>query len=244
MNSPKLSIPRSFSMLLVWYNVAVWLLLLSLTFITLFQNHIQRIFPILFNCLRLHVNWWFSWHMLSKMKSLQANFSWPRFSDLLQRFFLSIGIFRFCFLDLNFTITIFFFVRWWNAWRSSGITSWPVRESERERALQTLSSSSSSLIDAGIGFISINLCRWYWALLTAFFSSSMIHSLRCWLQFFETARSAGGISNLLVKWSNWVVRFTSLEEISSMLISSSINLSFQRCSKWLFVRNIVKNNLK
>ena len=150
---------------------------------TLFQNHIDWVFSAFFNCLHLYANWWFSWYILSKMKSLPANFSWLKFSDLLQRFFLSIRIFRFCFLDLNFTITISFFFRWWQAWRSSGITSWPVRE----RALQTLSSCSSLLIDAGTGFISINSCWWYWALLTAFLSSWMICSLRSQLQFFEIA---------------------------------------------------------
>ena len=195
MNSSKLSTPRSFSMSIMWYIFAGWLLSLSLTFITLFQNHVEWIFPAFFNCLHLYANWWFSWHMLSEMKSLPANFSWLRFSDLLRRFFLSIRMFRFCFLDLNFTITISFFFRRWQAWRSSGITSWPVRE----RALQTLSSSSSLLIDAGTGFISIDSRWWYWALLIAFLSSWMIRSLASWLQFFETASSENRISNLLVK---------------------------------------------
>ena len=158
----------------------------------------------------------------------------------MRRFFLPIRMFRFCFLDLNFTMTISFFLRRWQAWRSSGITSWPVRE----RALQTLTSSSSLLIDAGTWFISIDSHRWYWALLTAFLSNWMIYSLSSRLQFFETASSEDRISNLLVKSSNRVVRFTSLEEISSMLISSSINSSFERCSNWLLVRTIIKDNLK
>ena len=202
----------------------------------------EWIFSAFFNCLHLYANLWFSWHMLSEMKSLPVNFSWLRFSDLLRRFFLSIRIFRFCYLDLNFRITISFFSRRWHAWRSSRITSWPVRE----RALQTLSYSSSLLIDAGTGFISINLWQWYWALLTAFLSSWTIHSLRSRLQFFETASSEDKISSLLIKSSNLVVSFTSLdsEGISSMLISSSINSSFERCSNWLLVRTTVKDNLK
>ena len=40
MNSSKLSTPRSFLMSIMWYNFAGWLLSLSLTFITLFQDHI------------------------------------------------------------------------------------------------------------------------------------------------------------------------------------------------------------
>ena len=109
MNSSKLSTPRSFSMSIMWYIFAGWLLSLSLTFITLFQNHIEWIFPAFFNCLHLCAKWWFSWQIISEMKGLPANFSWLRFSDLLQRFFLSIRMLRFCFLDLNFTITISFF---------------------------------------------------------------------------------------------------------------------------------------
>ena len=54
-------------------------------------------------------NWWFSWHMLSEMKSLPEKFSWVRTSDLLWRFFLLIRMLRFCFLHLNLTITVSFF---------------------------------------------------------------------------------------------------------------------------------------
>ena len=110
MKSSKLSTLRSFSMSIMWYIFAGWLLSLSLTFIMLFQNHVEWIFQAFFNCLYLYANWWFSWHMLSEMKILPANFSWLRFSDLLRRFFLSIRIFRFCFVDLNFTITVSFFL--------------------------------------------------------------------------------------------------------------------------------------
>ena len=168
----KLLTPRTFSISIMWYIFASWLFSLSLTFITLFQNHVEWIFQAFFNCLHLYANQWFSWHILSEMKSLPVNFSWLRFSDLFQRFFLSIRIFRFYFLDLNFTISFFF--RRCHAWRSSGINLWPFRE----RALQTLSSSSSLLIDARTGFISIDSHRWYWGLLTAFLSSWMIRSFR------------------------------------------------------------------
>ena len=40
MNSSKSSTPRSFSMSIMWYIFAGWLLSLSLTFMTLFQNHV------------------------------------------------------------------------------------------------------------------------------------------------------------------------------------------------------------
>ena len=193
---------------------------------TLLQNHVEWIFPAFFNCLHWYANWWFSWHRLSETKSLKANFSRLRISELLQRFFLSIGIFCLWFLDFNFTVTVCFFRRW-HAWKPSGITLWLVRE----RVLQTFSSSSSSLIDAGTGLNSINLRRWYRGLLTAFLWLTL--SLKIRIKFFETANLEDRISNLLVKSSNRVVRFVSLEEIYSMLMSSSINASFEWCSNWL-----------
>ena len=220
MDSSKLSTPRSFSMSTMWYIFAGWLLSLSLTFMTLFQNHVEWFIQVFFKCLHLYANWCFSWDILSEVKSLSAYFSWLRFSGLLRSFFLAIRIFRFCFLDLNFTITIlFFFFRRWHAWRSSGISSWPVRE----RALQTLSYSSSLLIDAETGFISIDVRRWYWELFTAFLSSWMICSLTRRLDIFETASSEDRISNLLLKSSHRVVRFTRLKELSSMVINKFIN---------------------
>lgn len=57
----------------------------------------------------------------------------------------------------------------------------------------------------------------------------MILSLGKGLQFLETASSEERISNLLQKSSNQVFRFASLEDTSSMLESSSINSSFERC---------------
>ena len=57
----------------------------------------------------------------------------------------------------------------------------------------------------------------------------MILSLGKGLQFLETASSEERISNLLQKLSNQVFRFASLEDTSSMLESSSINSSFERC---------------
>ena len=134
--------------------------------------------------------------MLSKMKSLPANFSSLRFSELLRRFFVSIRIFCFSFIDLNFPIAVSLFFRKWHAWRSSGITSGPVRQ----RALKTLCSSSFLLIDAGTGFISIDSRRWYWALLTAFLSSWMILSLR--RRFYQFASMILGIVDcfFLVEW--------------------------------------------
>ena len=108
-NSSKLSTARILSMSTMWYIFAGWLLSLSLTFMTLFQNHVEWFIQVFFKCLHLYANWWFSWDILSEMKSLSAYFSWLRFSGLLRSFFLAIRIFRFCFLDLNFTITILFF---------------------------------------------------------------------------------------------------------------------------------------
>ena len=102
-----------------------------------------------------------------------------RTSDLLRRFFLLMRMLRFCLLHLNLTITVSFLFKRWHVWRSSGFTSWPVRDN----ALQTLLSRASSLIDAGTGFISSDSRRWYWALLTAFLSNWTILSFNKRLQF-------------------------------------------------------------
>ena len=86
MNSSKLSAPRSFSISIIWYMFTGWLL----TFTKLFQNHVEWFFPAFFNCLYLYANWWFSWHMLSEMKSLPVNFSRLRFSELLLNCFFAV----------------------------------------------------------------------------------------------------------------------------------------------------------
>ena len=195
-NSSKLSTSRSFSISITWWIFLGWLLSSSLTLTELFQNHVKWILPAFFNCLHLEDNWWFSWHMLSETKSLPEKFSWVRTSDLLRKFFLLIRMLRFCFLHLNLTITVSFFFKRWHGWRSSGFTSWPVRDN----ALQTLFSRTSSLIDAGTGFISSDSRRWYWALLTAFLSNWTILSVSKRLQFLLTVSSELRISYHFRKW--------------------------------------------
>ena len=164
--------------------------------------------------------------MLSKMKSLPEKLSWVRPSDFLWRFFPLIRMLCLCFLHLNSIMTVFFFFKWWHAWRSSGFTSWPVREN----ALQTLLSRTSSPIVVGRGFISSDSWQWYWALSTAFLSNWTILSLSNRLQFLLTVSSEERISYRLRKSSKRLVRSDSLEDISSTLISSSINSSFERFS--------------
>ena len=128
--------------------------------------------------------------MLSEMKSLPEKLSWVRTSDLLQRFFL-----YFCFLHLNLAITKSLFFRQWHALRSSGFTSWLVRDN----ALQMLFSRTSSPVDVGTGFISSDSQWWYWALLTAFLSNWTILSVRKRLQFLLTVSSELRISYCLRK---------------------------------------------
>ena len=108
-NSSKLSTTRSFSISITWWIFVGWLLSLSLTLTELFQNHVKGILPVFLKCLHLYDNWWFSWFMLSKTKSLPEKFSSVRTSDLIRRFFLLIRMLRFCFLHLNLTITVSFF---------------------------------------------------------------------------------------------------------------------------------------
>ena len=125
--------------------------------------------------------------MLSKMKSLPEKLSWVRPSDFLWRFFPLIRMLCLCFLHLNSIMTVFFFFKWWHAWRSSGFTSWLVRDN----ALQTLLSRTSPIV-AETGFISSDSRRWYWALLMEFLSNWTILSLSNWLQFLLTVSSEEG----------------------------------------------------
>ena len=87
------------------------------------------------------------------------------------------------------------FFKWWHAWRSSGFSSWPIRDN----ALQTLLSITSSPIDAGTVFISR---LWYWALVTAFLSNWTILSLNKHLQFLLTVSSEEIISYRLKNHRN------------------------------------------
>ena len=120
----------------------------------------------------------------------------------------------------NYYSVLFF--KQWHAWRSSGFTSWLVRDN----ALQ-MQFSRISPIDAGTGFISSDSQRWHWALLTAFLSNRTILSVSKWLQFLLTVSSESRISYRLRKLSKRLVRSDSLEDMSSTLISSSINSSFE-----------------
>ena len=87
------------------------------------------------------------------------------------------------------------FFKWWHASRSSGFSSWPIRDN----ALQTLLSITSSPIDAGTVFISR---LWYWALATAFLSNWTILSRNKRLQFLLTVSSEEIISYRLKNHRN------------------------------------------
>ena len=117
--SSKLSIPRNFSMSIILKILTGLLLSLILTFTALFQNQVDWILPAFFSWRHLYASWWFSWHMLSDMKSLPENLSWCRSLDLFQRFFLLTSTLRLSFLHLNFTITDSFFFKQWQACKSS-----------------------------------------------------------------------------------------------------------------------------
>ena len=135
----------------------------------------------------------------------------------------------------KFNYCSFLCFKWWYAWRSSGFTSWPVRDN----ALQTLPSRTSSPIHARTEFIFSDSRQWYWALLTAFLSNWTILSVSKWLQFLLTVSSELRISYRLRKSSKQLVRSGSLEDMSSTLISLSINSSFERFSSWFLVHTII-----
>ena len=111
--------------------------------------------------------------MLSERKSLPEKLRWVKPFDLLRSLFLLIRMLRLCFLHLNLIMTVSFFFNRWYAWRSSGFTSWPVRDN----ALPTLLSRTSLSIEAGTGFISNDSWQLYCPLLTASLSNWTILSL-------------------------------------------------------------------
>ena len=187
--------PKSFLSSIIWKILTGLLLSLSLTFT---QNQVKWIFPAFCSWQHLYASWWFSWHMLSDMKSLPENFSWHRSSDLFQRFFLLTITLCLTFLHLNFTITNLFFFSQWQASKSSGLKSCLVRES----ALQMISSSSSLMIDGKTGFTSIDSHQWYWALATAFLSNWTTLSISNLLLFLVMTKFDETISNLQTKSSN------------------------------------------
>ena len=195
----------------------------------------EWIFPAFISWRHLYASWWFSWHMLPDMKSLPENFSRHRSSDLFQRFFRLTSTFCLSFIHLHFTITDSFFFKWWQTCKSFGLTSCPVKES----ASQMFSSSSSSLIDGGIGFTSTDSHRWYWALVTAFLSSWITLSVSNLLQFFVMAKSDETTSNLLKKSSNRFVKSEIFDVMSSTVMSSSISSSFERFSNWLLFLTVL-----
>ena len=99
-----------------------------------------------------------------------------------------------CFLSLNLTITFsLFFIRW-QAWRSSGVTVVPVKESARH----TLFSKSVLGIDWGIGLISMVSLRTYLALFRALRSKLVIRFSSRELQFFEINSSEFSSSYFLI----------------------------------------------
>ena len=115
--------------------------------------------------------------MLTETKSLLEKLSWARPSDLLWWFFLLIRMLCLCFLHLNLIITVLFL---------QTVTCLKIIRFHlvRDNALQTLLSRTSSSIEAGTGFISSDLRRWYCALLTAFLSNWTILSFSKGLKFF------------------------------------------------------------
>ena len=196
---------------------------------------LEWIFPAFFSWRHLYASWWFSWHMLSDMKSLPENFSWRRSSDLFRRFFRLTSTFCLSFLHLNFTITDSFFFKQRQACKLFALTSCLVKESD----LQMFSSSPSSLIDGGTGFTSTDSHRWYLALVNAFLSNWRILSVSNLLQFLVMAKSDETTSNLLKKSSNQFVKSEIFDVMSSTVMSYLISSSFERCFNWILVRTIL-----
>ena len=196
----------------------------KLHFYRLFQNQVEWFLLAFFSWRHLYANWWFSWHKLSEELTRKLWLTWI-FRFILEIVLLTSTL-RLIFLHLHFTITDSFFFKRWQACKSSALTSFSVKES----TLQIFTSSSSSLIDGGTGFTSMDPCRWYWALVTAFSSNWTTPSVNNLLQFLAIAKWDETTSNLLKKSSNRFDKSDSFDVISSIVMSSSINSSFERFS--------------
>ena len=90
-------------------------------------------------------------------KYFPENFRLVSSWDLLPRFFAFIHYRIFCLRHLNLTMTLSdLFIRW-QAYKSFGTTFTPVND----KALQTLSSKTSSVMSAGTGFTLLSLFCYY-----------------------------------------------------------------------------------
>ena len=136
--------------------------------------------------------------MLSLTKNLPENFNWDSSNDFCWRTFLFIWIECFNFLSLDFKIFIFLFFSRWHAWKSSGVTSSPVRE----MALHTVSFTTLSPMSRDTGLTFRDFVRWYWVFLATFRSSWIISWCRRVLQFFIIYKSDFNSSSLAEKVSN------------------------------------------
>ena len=154
----------------VWKTLWISPLWLSWTLIALLKNNVLKIFLAFFNLQHLKNKLWLPAHILSEIYKLLENFNSFNSLDLFFIIFLLFITLYFSFLLLNLMMTFSFFLRWWHASRSSGCTSFSVKDS----ALQT--SPSNSLFDTsrGTGEISIISPLKDWALSRDDRSKSMI----------------------------------------------------------------------
>ena len=147
-----------------------------------------------------------------------------------------------CFLSLKLTITFsLFFIRW-QAWRSSGLTLVPVKESARHTSF----SKSVLEIDWGIGLISMVSLWTYWVLFRALHPKLVIRFSSRELQFFEINSSEWRSSYFLIESSNQLFRPLSLSVIFENFNNSSIGSSLYRLSTWALVNTIInfQNKMK
>ena len=183
--SSKLSIPKMFSMSTIWEILWIGPLLVNFKFTELLKNQVEWILPAVFNWRHLYANWWFSWDILSIIKSLPENRNCDRSEDLPFKFFRLNRTFYLCLRHLNLTMTGFRFLKQWHECSCSGVTLTPARD----KALQTSSSKISSPRLSGTGFISIVSLLWFWEFITAFLSSWTILCNRWLLQFLDIYNS-------------------------------------------------------
>ena len=241
MYSSKLSISKRFSMSVTWNILCILPCSVKLRFTSLLKNQVEWIFRALLSYRYLYVSCWFSWDILSLTKSPPKTFRLPSSWDLLPRVLRLYIIEFFCLRHLNFTMTLSrLFIRW-QAYQAFGTTFTSVYD----KALQTFSSKTSSVMSAGTWFKSIFSLLLYWEFATALWSSCIILVSKCELSFLHCCNSELTLSYFHKKSLNFSSRLLSfilisLTKLELISVSSWMSSSLLIFSYWLWVKTILK----
>ena len=123
--------PRSTILEILWIAP----LSVSFKFTVLLKNQVEWILPSVFNWRHLYGNCWFSWDILSLIKSLPENRNCVRSEDLSFKFFWLKRTFCLCLRHLDLTMIRFRFLKWWHECSCSGVTLTPVHSKKKTSSI-------------------------------------------------------------------------------------------------------------